>query len=67
MCFSDNHIVETYKSLLKGLSVSNKRELIKSLTKSLKDNQKSKEEKFFKSFGALAPKKSMKKLLSYKD
>lgn len=62
MSFSDKHIVDTYASLLEGLSASNKIELIERLSKSLKESTKSKEDKFFKSFGALASKKSIKRL-----
>ena len=64
MSLSDKHIVDTYATLLEGLSTSNKIELIESLSKSLKENTKSKEDKFFKSFGAFASKKSARAIMA---
>ncbi len=64
MSLSDKHIVDTYATLLEGLSTSNKIELIESLSKSLKQSKKSKEDKFFKSFGAFASKKSPRAIMA---
>lgn len=64
MSLSDKHIVDTYATLLQGLSTSNKIELIESLSKSLKQSKKLKEDKFFKSFGAFASKKSPRAIMA---
>ena len=58
MNFTDKHIINSYTSLLEGLSPSNKIELIETLTKSLKKEKKSREVIFYKSFGAFASTKS---------
>ena len=58
MTFTDKHIVETYSNLFEGLSSHSKLELIESLSKSLKVEKKSKENTFYKSFGAFASTKA---------
>jgi hypothetical protein len=62
MTFIDKHIVETYAGLFEGLSAMNKIELIESLSKSLKTESKTKENAFYKSFGAFASKKSAEEI-----
>ena len=58
MTYTEKHIVESYSVLLDGLSSSSKIELIESLSKSLKNEKKSKDVNFYKSFGAFASNKS---------
>ncbi|MCD6011527.1 MAG: hypothetical protein K0Q79_1389 [Flavipsychrobacter sp.] len=62
MTFTDRHIVEAYSSLFEGLNPISKLELIEQLSKSLKTETKKKENKFFKSFGAFASKKSAEEI-----
>lgn len=64
MSYTDRHIVETYKDLFEGLSSMNKIELIESLSKSLKTEKTTKEENFYKSFGAFGSDKSPEKILT---
>lgn len=64
MSYTDRHIVETYKDLFEGLSSMNKIELIESLSKSLKTEKTTKEENFYKSFGAFGSAKSPEKILT---
>ena len=61
MNYTDRHIVETYSGLFEGLSSLNKIELIESLSKSLKIEKTTKENSFYKSFGAFLLKKQPKK------
>ncbi|PBJ07386.1 hypothetical protein [Flavobacterium sp. ACN6] len=63
MTVTDKNILEAYSSLFEGLSFSNKIELIERLTKSIKGN-KSKENNFYKSFGAFASEKSAEEIVS---
>lgn len=63
MTVTDKNILETYSNLFEGLSFSNKIELIERLTKSIKSN-KSKENSFYKSFGAFAFEKSAEEIVS---
>jgi hypothetical protein len=63
MSYTDKYIVETYSGLFEGLSSLNKLELIESLSKSLKREKASKENTFFKSFGAFASKKSAEQII----
>lgn len=63
MTVTDKNILETYSNLFEGLSFSNKIELLQRLTKSLKGN-KSKENNFYKSFGAFASEKSAEDIIS---
>lgn len=53
MSYSEKHIVETYAGLFEGLSAKSKISLIESLAKSLKTEEKTREDNFYKSFGAL--------------
>ena len=64
MTYTDKHIVETYSGLFEGLSTMNKIELIESLSKSLKTETKTKEEIFFKSFGAFSSEKSAEDIIA---
>jgi hypothetical protein len=63
MTVTDKNILESYSDLFEGLSFNNKIELIERLTKSLKIN-KSKENSFYKSFGAFASEKSAEEIVS---
>ncbi len=63
MNFTDKHIVETYSDLLEGLSSASKLELIESLSKSLKVEQKNKDKKFYDSFGAFTSEKSSEEII----
>ncbi|KAF2331395.1 glycosyltransferase family 1 protein [Flavobacterium daemonense] len=63
MTVTDKNILETYSNLFEGLSFSNKIELIERLTKSLKSN-KSKENNFYKSFGAFVSEKSAEEIVA---
>ena len=58
MNFTDKHIINSYTTLLEGLNPLTKIELIETLTKSLKKEKKSKENTFYKSFGAFSSSKS---------
>jgi len=64
MTYTDKHIVETYSGLFEGLSTMNKIELIESLSKSLKTETKTKEDIFFKSFGAFSSEKSAEDIIA---
>jgi hypothetical protein len=48
---TDKQIVETYAGLFEGLSSLNKIELIKSLSKSLKNEKKTKDSNFLNRWG----------------
>jgi len=58
MTHAEKHIVETYAGLFESLSSISKLELLEKLAKSIKRGEKSKEEEFFKSFGAFVSDKS---------
>jgi len=58
MSLTDKYIVETYSKMLEGLNASSKKEIIENLTRSLKRESASIEEKFYQSFGAFASDKS---------
>ena len=64
MSYTDKHIVETYSGLFEGLSSLNKIELIESLSKSLKTEKKTKDNLFYKSFGAFSSKKSAEEIIT---
>jgi len=64
MTYTDQHIIETYSVLFEGLSTINKIELIESLTKSLKNETKTKEVDFFQSFGAFASERSAEEIVA---
>ena len=63
MTHIDRHIVETYKGLFEGLNSISKIELIESLSKSLKTESKTKENLFYKSFGAFSSDKSAEHII----
>lgn len=58
MSYTDKHIIETYSGLFFGLSTDSKLELIETLTQSIKNDNKGKEARFYKSFGAFASEKA---------
>jgi hypothetical protein len=58
MTFTDKNIIENYFGLFESLNSMSKLELIEKLTKSLKAETKSKENNFYKSFGAFSSEKS---------
>jgi hypothetical protein len=64
MTYADKHIVETYSRLFEGLSSESKAELIESLSKSLKSEEKNKEINFYESFGAFASEKSAEEIIA---
>jgi uncharacterized protein YjfI (DUF2170 family) len=64
MSYADKHIVETYSGLFEGLSSDNKMELIETLSKSLKTENKSKDESFYNVFGAWTSDKSAEEIIA---
>lgn len=64
MSFTERHIIESYSGLFSGLSSDSKLELIETLTKSIKNEKKDKESRFYKSFGAFASDKSAEELVA---
>lgn len=58
MSIAEKYIINTYLHLFERLSFVGKSELIAKLTKSLKKDQKNKNDEFFKSFGAFGSEKS---------
>ncbi|NII26915.1 hypothetical protein HB364_17630 [Pseudoflavitalea sp. X16] len=64
MTYTEKHIVETYAGLFEGLSSISKIELIESLSKSLKTEKKTKENSFYKSFGAFSSDKSAEEIIA---
>ncbi|MBP4143221.1 hypothetical protein J3S90_15555 [Flavobacterium sp. P4023] len=58
MTFTDKNIIENYFGLFESLNSMSKLELIEKLTKSLKAETKSKENNFYKSFGAFSTEKT---------
>lgn len=62
MSYTEKQLIETYSSLFEGLSSLGKIELIQNLSKSLKKENKSKDSKFFKSFGMFASEKSAEEI-----
>lgn len=63
MNYTEKHIVELYSALFEGLSSSTKIELIENLSKSLKQEKKTKDSKFFKSFGAFSSSKTAEEII----
>lgn len=63
MSYTDRHIVETYSGLFEGLSSLSKIELIESLSRSLKTEKRTKDNRFYKSFGAFASDKSAEEII----
>ena len=64
MSYADKHIVETYSGLFEGLSFDNKMELIETLSKSIKTDNKTKDENFYKTFGAWNSDKSAEEIIA---
>jgi len=64
MSHTDRIIVETYSGLFEGLSSLNKIELIERLSKSLKTELSTKENTFYKSFGAFSSEKSAEEIIA---
>ncbi len=64
MTYTDKHIVQVYSGLLKGLSSESKAELIENLSKSLNTDNKNRESKFYKSFGAFASEKPVEEIIA---
>jgi hypothetical protein len=63
MNFTEKHIIDSYSLLFEGLSYLTKIELIESLTKSLKKENKTKKDSFFNSFGAFSSQKSAEEII----
>jgi hypothetical protein len=59
---TERYIIETYSVLFEGLSVDSKLELLERLAKSIRKDNKSKENEFFSSFGAFASDKSAEEI-----
>ena len=64
MSYINKRIVETYTGLFRGLSASNKTELIGVLSKSLKDEHITKDNEFYKSFGAFASENTAEEIIA---
>ncbi|MBP6386848.1 MAG: hypothetical protein KA327_09540 [Pseudarcicella sp.] len=64
MNYTDRHIVDTYSSLFEGLSFLNKIELIERLSKSLKTEKSTKDDKFYNSFGAFCSEQSAEEIIA---
>jgi hypothetical protein len=63
MTYTDKHIINAYSDILESLSPSGKKELIESLSMSLKKERRKKEVNFYKSFGAFSSSKSAEKII----
>jgi hypothetical protein len=63
MSYTDRHIVESYAGLFEGLPFLSKIELIESLSKSLKTEQKTKDDLFFQSFGSFSDEKTAEEII----
>ena len=63
MNYTDKHIIESYSLLFEGLSSLSKKELIESLTKSLKREKTTKKDTFFKSFGSFSSEKTPEEIV----
>jgi hypothetical protein len=64
MRYTDRHIVETYSGLFEGLSSTSKIGLIECLSKSLKTEKTTKDDRFYKSFGAFSSEKSAEEIIA---
>lgn len=64
MTVVDRSLVKAYADMLEGLSSESKIELIERLSETLKKEAKTKEKRFFKSFGAFASEKPAKEIVS---
>lgn len=62
MTLTEKHIVETYSGIFESLSSVSKLELLEKLAKSIGKDSKSKEKKFFKSFGAFSSEKTAEEI-----
>ncbi len=58
MTYTEKNIIENYFGLFESLNSMSKLELIEKLTKSLKTENKNKENNFYKSFGAFSTEKT---------
>ena len=63
MSYTEKHLVEAYSGLFEGLSSMSKIELIEKLSKSLKKEKKTKEDDFYKSFGAFVSTKTAEEII----
>jgi hypothetical protein len=61
---TERQIVKSYSALLNGLSVSSKKELIESLSKSLDTREETKENDFYLAFGAFVSDKSAEDIIA---
>lgn len=64
MSYTNRYIVETYSNLFEGLTYLSKIKLIESLSKSLKNDTTTKDNKFYKSFGAFSSEKSVEEIIT---
>jgi len=64
MSYTDRYIVNTYSRLFEGLSNLSKKELIESLSKSIKKENKTKEKAFYKAFGAFGSQKPAEEIIA---
>ena len=64
MNYTDKHIVETYSGLFEGLNSTSKIELIESLSKSLKTAEATKDNRFYRSFGAFGSEKEAEEIIA---
>lgn len=64
MNFTDKHLIDTYTDLLKGLSSSNKIELIENLSQLLKVEDETIESSFYNSFGAFSSTQSAEEIIA---
>jgi hypothetical protein len=64
MTYTDKNIIENYFGLFESLNSMSQLELIKKLTKSLKNKTKSNETNFYKSFGAFSNEKTSDEIIA---
>ena len=64
MTYTDKNLVKTYFGLFEGLNPISKLELIELLSKSLKTEWTTKENDFYKSFGAFADDKTPEEIIT---
>lgn len=64
MSYANHHIVESYSNLFEGLSFLSKIELIETLSKSLKTQTTTQDERFYASFGAFSSEKSAEEIIT---
>ena len=63
MTYTEKHIVASYSGLFESLSPDSKIELIEHLSKSLKAENKKRDARFYKSFGAFVSDKTAETIL----